>query len=652
MDFTKFSSQLAFKSQIDCPFKGAHRTTPLQGNSVRLRHFWIKAMLALLALALPPQRESAILAMPPAEASVLTSGLDKYGFDPHASSVLDCDMHFASMAARHRLRHPTEVFLERRGVARQNSSPLSGQSWRKPCDALILADSGALHLYKTSNGTDVLKSAQLDNLQMLLESLPHDITFVAGFAQGELGGCDSSAIAPLGRGVSSILHSLVGWEAETAPLLLPINDDQTVSALEEAASQNVVPKLEEGTTCLWRGHETGLSETHATWNRRRSTCIETESDSSCLARIATQIARRTRRGLQLFASPAAYLDLYSDPNHPSGWRRLVMGTGENEILLLGADSPRGSEWNVSGTFLRNGTLLVDLSPQGGPRDMRGALRDDGGIEWSNGDVWPRAGTTTSVSPLRVDLLAAESQLNDTDLFRHRCVLAVDGRSQERRFARGLLQANLVMRVGGYDEAAPLQSRRVSTYEWFEPLLREGVHYLQSDIDKLNASLWRGEDLFVRTDADRIRGRARAAALDLFSPRSIRCYSELAMREFASEQAETIAAAKALPDQWVAVRAVGRNANEDPKEDLFGWAPGKPLSRAHLLAGEPDGASSYQGTITIVPFIILCVLLSVGIVGTLYLFGWAFIKNPGPTKKPDSTAPERSKHNSRTFYNVP
>lgn len=107
----------------------------------------------------------------------------------------------------------------------------------------------------------------------------------------------------------------------------------------------------------------------------------------------------------------------------------------------------------------------------------------------------------------------------------KCLMAIDGNSFASIFRDGLLHGKLVLRVGGYNHG-----KRVSSYEWFEPLLVEGVHYMRSDIDHLRGSL---SSIRAPESHRRIREIAETgfnAARKLFSGTSVLCYSALAMAE--------------------------------------------------------------------------------------------------------------------------
>eukprot|EP01062_Namystynia_karyoxenos_P040394 TRINITY_DN29462_c0_g1_i1.p1 TRINITY_DN29462_c0_g1~~TRINITY_DN29462_c0_g1_i1.p1 ORF type:complete len:548 (+),score=35.52 TRINITY_DN29462_c0_g1_i1:82-1725(+) len=113
-----------------------------------------------------------------------------------------------------------------------------------------------------------------------------------------------------------------------------------------------------------------------------------------------------------------------------------------------------------------------------------------------------------------------------ELMRHRIVLAVDGHSYASVLKHALLAGSLTVRVGG---APDPESRDLgSSFEWFEPLLRPGVHYLRarsdaSDLlDKVRWAL--GNDAEARAVA--ARGAALMQALQ--HPLSALCYTRRAL----------------------------------------------------------------------------------------------------------------------------
>ena len=86
----------------------------------------------------------------------------------------------------------------------------------------------------------------------------------------------------------------------------------------------------------------------------------------------------------------------------------------------------------------------------------------------------------------------------------------------------------------------------SEYTWWEPLLREGVHYIRTDMDQLESTMLKVSGM-LDTDRDVVAKAGRAAAHALFSPKSVACYSVLAARAFAQRQQRALAAARKARD---------------------------------------------------------------------------------------------------------
>lgn len=74
---------------------------------------------------------------------------------------------------------------------------------------------------------------------------------------------------------------------------------------------------------------------------------------------------------------------YADPNHDGAERKVLFQNGT--VLITGKDSAEGDEWSLGGTF-KDEALLVDFSPKGGPKDLKGSISADG-ITWPDGNTW-------------------------------------------------------------------------------------------------------------------------------------------------------------------------------------------------------------------------------------------------------------------------
>ena len=141
-----------------------------------------------------------------------------------------------------------------------------------------------------------------------------------------------------------------------------------------------------------------------------------------------------------------------------------------------------------------------------------------------------------------------------DIFQEPCLLAIDGNSYSGLFKEGLMQENLMVRVGGYAASAAGAEKHSSTYEWYEPLLSEGIHYLRTDIDHLHERL---QSLPGRTEQHRfalekIAHQGSEAARELFQRESILCGALLAIQEYASRQPRALEAAAAQGSVWTAL----------------------------------------------------------------------------------------------------
>lgn len=69
-----------------------------------------------------------------------------------------------------------------------------------------------------------------------------------------------------------------------------------------------------------------------------------------------------------------YLGSYSDPNHP-GCKRLI--TYENsQVIVSGSDNLDGSSpWTLTAKREPDGSLMIDFSPKGGPKDLKAVYNE-------------------------------------------------------------------------------------------------------------------------------------------------------------------------------------------------------------------------------------------------------------------------------------
>jgi hypothetical protein len=85
---------------------------------------------------------------------------------------------------------------------------------------------------------------------------------------------------------------------------------------------------------------------------------------------------------------------YSDPNHPYCKRSVEATTGQTDAnaIVSGTDGnpgcpPDGSgeAWTVNASIVGE-TIVVDFSPKGGPKDLKGQ-RVPEGILWEDNNLW-------------------------------------------------------------------------------------------------------------------------------------------------------------------------------------------------------------------------------------------------------------------------
>jgi hypothetical protein len=110
---------------------------------------------------------------------------------------------------------------------------------------------------------------------------------------------------------------------------------------------------------------------------------------------------------------------------------------------------------------------------------------------------------------------------DAKFMQYDCILAVDGNSFSSIFKTALSAKKLVIRVGGVGDGG----ERLSSYEWFEPFLRNEVHYIRTTLDSLQSTVARVKTLPVdrwRAIADRGHQALKALVTD----ESISCYTWL------------------------------------------------------------------------------------------------------------------------------
>ena len=159
-----------------------------------------------------------------------------------------------------------------------------------------------------------------------------------------------------------------------------------------------------------------------------------------------------------------------------------------------------------------------------------------GVKWDEPVMQVRDGTISFGGNL-AQLFAPPGQrgASDDDVFADGCVLAIDGNSYASIFGDALARGKLVVRVGGYrrepassaDLSPGAAGERLSYYQWFEPLLVSGRHYVQTTVDELPETVRRVQHMPLQKQR-RIAKAAHEAASWLFSLRGRRCYNLLAL----------------------------------------------------------------------------------------------------------------------------
>ena len=121
-----------------------------------------------------------------------------------------------------------------------------------------------------------------------------------------------------------------------------------------------------------------------------------------------------------------------------------------------------------------------------------------------------------------------------------CILALDGFSFPSLLSDSLVQGSLTVRVGGIaSTSSPVSEERFSEATWFEPLLRDGYHYIRTSVDDLSRTM---RTRVAGVDPATLRGiaeRGQRAARALFTPTSVGCYTLLAAAALAASQSKQI-----------------------------------------------------------------------------------------------------------------
>lgn len=87
---------------------------------------------------------------------------------------------------------------------------------------------------------------------------------------------------------------------------------------------------------------------------------------------------------------------YADPNHPNCLREIQVIDPPN-AKITGTDGDpgcppdgSGTEWSLIGT-IKDDTILIDFSPKGGPKDLKGVWEPSpvAGIRFPDGNLWSK-----------------------------------------------------------------------------------------------------------------------------------------------------------------------------------------------------------------------------------------------------------------------
>ena len=98
-------------------------------------------------------------------------------------------------------------------------------------------------------------------------------------------------------------------------------------------------------------------------------------------------------GTTLTVSNVDFSGGYSDPNHPNCLRNVEVAgpaatvSGTDGTPGCPADGS-GKTWALTGKVEGN-TILVDFTPKGGPKDLKGVWEEspNAGIRWPDGNLW-------------------------------------------------------------------------------------------------------------------------------------------------------------------------------------------------------------------------------------------------------------------------
>eukprot|EP00756_Hemistasia_phaeocysticola_P052959 Hpha_TRINITY_DN28292_c0_g1::TRINITY_DN28292_c0_g1_i1::g.116772::m.116772 len=124
-----------------------------------------------------------------------------------------------------------------------------------------------------------------------------------------------------------------------------------------------------------------------------------------------------------------------------------------------------------------------------------------------------------------------------ELLSHQAVVALDGFSFSSIMKPALMSGAAVLRVGG---AGGLAEKRMSAYEWFEPFLVDGRHYIQVGVDEpLSIKAGLGKILDNNTWGAELAGRGGATAEVLLSANTTLCYAMLALNSWSERMQDLV-----------------------------------------------------------------------------------------------------------------
>lgn len=100
--------------------------------------------------------------------------------------------------------------------------------------------------------------------------------------------------------------------------------------------------------------------------------------------------------IRAILSPAAQIPniTHADPNHPNCLRVIDVPENDGTVKISGtdgnpgcsADVDDGKKWTLTGKVVDEKNIIVDFSPKGGPKNLKGVW-DGTGIKWFDGNKW-------------------------------------------------------------------------------------------------------------------------------------------------------------------------------------------------------------------------------------------------------------------------